>query len=39
MSNYFIENNVHVSGDAWVAVEYFFVCEIYKMGGIFVFIV
>lgn len=38
MSKSFIENNVHVSGGAWVAVEWFFCrffvvfCENYKMG-------
>lgn len=37
MSKFFIENNVHVSGDAWFAVEHFFVCENYKMGRIFAF--
>lgn len=36
MSKFFIENNVYASGDAWVAVEWFFVCEKYKVRGIFV---
>lgn len=33
MSEFFVENNLHVSGNACVAVELFFLCENYKMGA------
>lgn len=37
MSEFFVENNLHVSGNAWVAVELFFSVRTTKWGRILVF--